>query len=252
MVKLGNIVGFLDRYLDIAGIKDDSWNGLQWEGKSQVKKIMCSVDAGMSVFQKAVEEKADLIIVHHGHYWKNTSPCFTGFNKKRLEILYKHGISLYAAHLPLDMHPEIGNNIMLLNLIGAKKSSPFFPYEGKFISFCGTFRKKTAFEEIVNRLNKSLGIRCRVLPYGPEIVKKVAVISGGGGYAGFNAALKEGVDLYISGDTIEVFHLAKDFSINVIFGGHHATETPGLRQLAKILSERFDVEAKFIDIPTGL
>ncbi len=133
MEKLKTIVDFLDGFLDIKNIKDDSWNGLQWEGKETVKKIMCTVDAGATVFQKAVEEKVDMIIVHHGHYWKNTNPCFCGPNKKRLEILYKNNISLYAAHLPLDMHPEIGNNIMLLRLIGAKKSKPFFPYENKSI-----------------------------------------------------------------------------------------------------------------------
>ncbi len=252
MEKLKTIVDFLDGFLDIKNIKDDSWNGLQWEGKETVKKIMCTVDAGATVFQKAVEEKVDMIIVHHGHYWKNTNPCFCGPNKKRLEILYKNNISLYAAHLPLDMHPEIGNNIMLLRLIGAKKSKPFFPYENKSISFCGVFPKGKSVFEIIETLNNSLGIECKFLPYGKEMIKTVAVISGGGGYAGFNEAIKEGVDLYISGDTIEIFHLAKDFSINVIFGTHHATETLGVKQLAKLLEKKFDVEAHFIDVPTGL
>lgn len=252
MEKLGKIVKFLDEFLDIKNIKDDSWNGLQWQGKDEVEKIMCTVDAGATVFKKAAEEKADLIIVHHGNYWKHLNPSFTGANKKRLEILYKHGISLYAAHLPLDMHPEIGNNVMLLKVIGAKKSKPFFPYEGKSISFCGVFSKKVKLDEVEKKLNEALGITCRVLPYGSETIRTVAVISGGGGYTGFNEALKEGVDLYISGDTLEVFHLAKDTGINVIFGGHHATETLGVRELAKVLEKKFHVKAKFIDIPTGL
>lgn len=252
MEKLQKIVKFLDQLLDIKDIKDDSWNGLQWEGKQDVKKIMCSVDAGASVFEKAAEEKTDLIIVHHGNYWKNMNPSFKGLNKRRLEILYKNGISLYAAHLPLDMHPEIGNNILLLKLIGARKSKQFFPYEGKSISFCGIFFKKTTLDEVVKKLNDELGIQCRVLPYGPKNIKKVAVISGGGGYAGFNEAIKEGVELYISGDTLEIFHSAKDAGINVIFGGHHATETLGVKKLAKILQKKFNVQADFIDIPTGL
>ncbi|MCX7705554.1 MAG: Nif3-like dinuclear metal center hexameric protein [bacterium] len=252
MEKLERIVKFLDDFLDIKNIKDDSWNGLQWEGKGEIKKVMCTVDAGKTVFEKAADEKADMIIVHHGHYWKNINPSFTGLNKNRLEILYKNNISLYAVHLPLDIHPEIGNNILLLNLIGAKKSKPFFPYEGKSISFCGIFTKKTLLKDVLSKLNTSLGIECRVLPYGPETIKTVAVISGGGGYAGFNEALKEGVDLYISGDTLEIFHSAKDAGMNVIFGGHHATETLGVKEIAKILQRKFDVEAKFIDIPTGL
>jgi len=252
MERLKNIVSFLDKFLDIKNIKDDSWNGLQFEGNPVVKKVMCTVDAGATVFEKAADEKADLIIVHHGHYWKNSNPCFIGANKKRLEILYKNGISLYAAHLPLDMHPEIGNNMMLLKIIGARKTKPFFSYDGKSISFCGVFQKKVKLEEIVDRFNKSLGIRARVLPYGPEDIKTVAVVSGGGGYAGFGEAIKEGVDLYVSGDTLEVFHSAKDFSLNVVFGGHHATETLGVKEIAKILEKKFDIESKFVDIPTGL
>lgn len=252
MENLKNIVSFLDEFLDIKNIKDDSWNGLQWEGKQNVKKIMCAVDAGTKVFEKAAEEKADLVIVHHGHYWKNLNPSFQGPNKKRLDILYKNSISLYAAHLPLDMHTQIGNNVMLLKIIGAKRSKPFFPYEGKSISFCGVFPKKISVDEIVKKLDKSLDTQCRVLRFGPEIVRTVAVLSGGGGYAAFNEALKENVDLYITGDTIEVFHLARDCGINVVFGGHHATETPGVKELAKVLEKKFDVEAKFVDIPTGL
>ncbi|MCM8822919.1 MAG: Nif3-like dinuclear metal center hexameric protein [Candidatus Omnitrophica bacterium] len=252
MEKLKNIVRFLDRLLDIKNIKDDSWNGLQWEGKQDVKKIMCTVDAGASVFEKAVEENADLIIVHHGIYWKNTNPSFTGANKKRMELLCKNGISLYAAHLPLDMHPEIGNNVLLLKIIGARRSKPFFPYNGQSISYCGIFTKKTRIEDIVNKLNDLPGIRCRVLPYGRQDIKTVAVISGGGGYAGFNEAIKEEVDLYISGDTLEVFHLAKDSGMNVIFGGHHATETLGVKEIAGIVEKKFNVVARFIDVPTGL
>ncbi|MCM8789292.1 MAG: Nif3-like dinuclear metal center hexameric protein [Candidatus Omnitrophica bacterium] len=252
MEKLKSIIRFLDRFLDIKNIKDDSWNGLQWEGKPDIKKIMCTVDAGASVFEKAVEENADLIIVHHGIYWKNINPSFAGANKKRMELLYKHGISLYAAHLPLDMHPEIGNNIMLLNLIGAKKSKPFFPYNGQSISYCGIFTKKKRIKDIANMLNGLPGISCRVLPYGNEKIKTVAVISGGGGYAGFYEALKEGVDLYISGDTLEVFHSARDSGINVIFGGHHATETLGVKEIARILEKKFNVVARFVDVPTGL
>ncbi|MGB9642546.1 MAG: Nif3-like dinuclear metal center hexameric protein [Candidatus Ratteibacteria bacterium] len=252
METLECIVKFLDSFLNINHIKDDSWNGLQWEGIEKVEKIMCTVDAGADVFQQAAKMKANLVIVHHGNYWKNVNPSFTGANKKRMEILYRHNISLYAAHLPLDMHPEIGNNILLLKLIGAKKTTGFFPYDGQSISFCGRFTKPKKLDEIISKINNSLGIKCRVLPYGVDTVKTVAVISGGGGYAGFNEAIKAGVDLYISGDTIEVFHSAKDSKINVIFGGHHATETLGVKKLAKILSKRFDVEAEFVDIPTGL
>lgn len=252
MEKIKKIVDFLDMLLKIREIKDDSWNGLQFEGKQEIKKIMCTVDAGMSVFEKAIEEKFDMIIVHHGMYWKNLNPSVTGANKKRIELLYENGVSLYAAHLPLDMHPEIGNNAMLLKIIGAKKSKPFFPYDGQSISWCGIFNVQVKLESIVKKINDVLGINCKLLPYGKNLIKTVAVISGGGGYGGFNEAIKEGVDLYISGDTLEVFHFAKDSGINVIFGGHHATETLGVKEISKILSKKFDVDAQFVDVPTGL
>ncbi|HOJ30653.1 MAG TPA: Nif3-like dinuclear metal center hexameric protein [bacterium] len=252
MEKLNNIVKFLDGFLNINNIKDDSWNGLQWEGTEKVEKIMCTVDAGADTFQEAVKRNANLIIVHHGNYWKNANPSFTKANKKRMEILHRHNISLYAAHLPLDMHPEIGNNILLLKMMGAKKTTGFYPYDGQYISFCGQFTKPKKLDDIVSTINGCLGITCRLLPYGPDKIKTVAVISGGGGYAGFNEAIKAGVDLYVSGDTLEVFHSAKDYGINVIFGGHHATETLGVKELAKVISKNFDVKAEFVDIPTGL
>lgn len=252
MVKLEKIVGFLDRYLDISGIKDDSWNGLQWEGKQDVKKVMCTVDSGIIVFQEAAKRKIDLIVVHHGNYWKNTNPCFIGFNKKRMEILYRNGISLYAAHLPLDRHPEIGNNALLLKMAGAKIFKDFFLYDGQAISYCGFYKKAEKLDTIVKRINTGLGIECRLLPYGKKTIQTVAVISGGGGYAGFNEALKAGVGLYITGDTLEIFHASRDSGINVIFGGHHATETLGVKQIAKLISKKFDVDSEFVDIPTGL
>ncbi|HOC02134.1 MAG TPA: Nif3-like dinuclear metal center hexameric protein [bacterium] len=252
MIKLERIVGFLNSYLDISGIRDGSWNGLQFEGKEVVKRVMCSVDAGAIVFEEAAKRRADIVVVHHGNYWADTNPCFTGLNKKRMDILYKNGISLYAAHLPLDKHPEIGNNAMLLRMIGAKIFRDFFIYDGQAISYCGHYKKAENLDSIVDKINKGLGIKCRVLPFGKKLIQTVAVISGGGGYAGFNEAVKAGVDLYITGDAIEIFHNAKDSGINVIFGGHHATETLGVKQLAKLISKDLDVEAEFVDIPTGL
>jgi len=252
VVKLEKIVRYLDIYLDISGIKDSSWNGLQWEGRQIVRRVMCAVDTGAMVFEEATRRKADLIVVHHGNYWKDANPCFTGFNKKRMEILYRNGISLYAAHLPLDKHPEIGNNALLLKMTGAKIFRDFFIYDSQAISYCGFYKKAEKLDTIVKRINKGLGIECRVLPHGKKLVKTVAVISGGGGYAGFNEAVKAGVDLYITGDILEVFHASKDSGINVIFGGHHATETPGVKAISKLISKKFDVESEFVDIPTGL
>ncbi|HPP67161.1 MAG TPA: Nif3-like dinuclear metal center hexameric protein, partial [bacterium] len=200
MVKLETLVRFLDNYLDINGIKDNSWNGLQCEGKSNVNKVMCAVDAGATVFEEAAEKKADMIVVHHGTYWKDTNPSFVSFNKKRMEILYKNGISLYAAHLPLDKHLEVGNNALLLKMIGAKIFKDFFICDGQAISYCGYYKKAQKLDAIIEKINKGLEITCRVLPYGKNLIQTVATMSGGGGYNGFNEAVKSGVDLYVTGD----------------------------------------------------
>ncbi|HIE44034.1 MAG TPA: Nif3-like dinuclear metal center hexameric protein, partial [Candidatus Omnitrophica bacterium] len=125
MAKLKRIVKFLDEYLNIDEIEDNSWNGLQIEGNPVVEKALFAVDAGMETFTTAVGENADLIVVHHGHFWKNLNPSVTEWAKERIEILYEHKISLYACHLPLDKHREIGNNAQLLRLLGARIKEEF-------------------------------------------------------------------------------------------------------------------------------
>jgi len=131
-VKRDELVSFLDTFLNIKNIQDDSYNGLQVEGKDDIKKVICAVDAGLEIFEKAVEQNADMVIVHHGMFWNGLNPCITSWKKKRVEILLNHGISLYAAHLPLDMHPDVGNNAQLLTLLGFEKEKPLACIIGKY------------------------------------------------------------------------------------------------------------------------
>ncbi len=252
MTKLNEIVSFLDEYLDIKNIKDDSWNGLQLQGKNEVKKIMFAVDAGIQTFEKAVEINADMIVVHHGHFWKPADPSITGFNKKRIEFLLKHQTSLYASHLPLDKHPEVGNNAQLIKILGFEKDKNFAFYGGEYISFTGKTNKSKTVKEIEKILEKEIGATCKTLPFGKKEIKTIAVCSGGGGYPQFSEAIDSGVDLYFTGDSTELYHMAKDAHINVIFAGHHATETVGVKVLALVVKDKFGVETIFVDIPTGL
>jgi dinuclear metal center YbgI/SA1388 family protein len=252
MAKLQKIVKFLDDYLKIDDIKDDSWNGLQIEGKAEVKKIIFAEDASIDSFKKAVKEKADLIVVHHGHFWKTGNPSVVGWNKKRIDLLYKNDISLYACHLPLDRHKEVGNNAQLLKLLGAKIKSEFMQHEGKNICWIGLLKKPVPVKEIEKKLNSELNTKCVVLPFGKEKVRTIAVCSGGGDYRTFFEALNKKVDLYITGDISNVYVTAKDAGFNVIFAGHYATETVGLRALSKIVKRKFKVETVFVDIPTEL
>ncbi|MFW6013840.1 MAG: Nif3-like dinuclear metal center hexameric protein [Candidatus Nanoarchaeia archaeon] len=251
MAKLSEIVQFLDNYLENASIKDDSFNGLQFEGKEEVNKVLFAVDTGIETFKKAVELEADMVIVHHGHFWEKLNPCIKGFAKERFDILFENQISLYASHLPLDRHREVGNNAQLLELLDAKITEDFAEFEGISISYAGIV-KGTTVENIKELIEKKLNTTCYALEFGNKRVEKIAVCSGGGGLKVFNQAIELKPDLYITGEQTELYHLAKDAGINVIFAGHHATETLGVKALSKVVSENFNVKSEFVDIPTGL
>ena len=252
MARLERISEFLDTYLSIDDIKDACWNGLQFQGREEVKRIIYCVDAGAEAFSKTSSMKGDMIVVHHGHFWKNLKPFFSGWAKKRLDILYRNNISLYACHLPLDRHREVGNNAQILKLLDAYITDEFMDHGGTNIGWVGKIDNGSDLGVIEQTLNESLETECRVLDFGPEKVETVAVCSGGGGYGGFYEAMDKGVDLYITGDTAEIFYTAKDAGINVIFAGHHCTEKIGLQALSNIVEQNFDVESGFLDLPTGL
>lgn len=252
MAELKKITEFLDNYLKIGDIRDDCWNGLQIEGAPIVKKVALAVDAGIDTFKKAMEEKAEMVIVHHGHFWRSENPSFSEWSKKRIELLFRNDISLYAAHLPLDRHRVVGNNVQLLKLLGAKINGEFSLEHGKNVGWTGELKKPLTMKEIEKILTAELKAKCIALPFGKEKVKTIAVCSGGGNYDDFFEALNKGVDLYLSGDAVEIYLTAKDAKFNTIFVGHHATETVGLRALAKVIGEKFGVRTVFIDIPTGL
>lgn len=253
MPKLFEVDNFLKTYLQMDTCKDESWNGIQIEGKPDIFKIVCAVDSGVEIFEKALDRKADMLIVHHGIFWKPSNPCIVGWMKKRIDILYKNNITLYAIHGPLDKHKEVGNNAQLLKLLGATIDKEFAYIDGQYIGWIGSLAEPKSLDDIVNILNNSLSTTCKVVPFGPKKVKTIAVCSGGGGYARFFEAQRAGVDLYITGDSFDIYQTAKDFGINVIFGGHNATETIGLKALMEVLKNTYpDVELEFIDMPTGL
>jgi len=254
MVKLKELVEFLDDYLAIGDVNDKSWNGLQIEGKEEVKKILFSVDACTETFKRAADEKADMIIVHHGHFWSVMDPSLKGWTKERVKFLLDNNISLYACHLPLDRHKEIGHNAELIKLLGGEITDEFYEIDGKNISWIGKLKKHLSIKEVEDILKSKLDAKCKVLHFGEEFIKTVAVCSGGGGYPGFFEALskKDKIDLYLTGDSIDVYQVTKDSKFNVIFAGHYATETLGIKALAKVAEEKFEVKTVFGNIPTGL
>ena len=252
MSSLNRTVEFLDSYLDIDAVKDSCWNGLQFEGKKEVRKIAYAVDAGIETFLKAASLKCDMIVVHHGHFWSNQNPSYKNWNKKRLDILYNNNISLYACHLPLDRHRVVGNNAQIIKLLGGRITKEFLFQSGKNIGWIGSLKTQQTINQLVKTVKTKLNSDPKVLSFGKKKIKTVAVCSGGGGYGGFYEAMNEGVDLYLTGDAIEIFYTAKDSEINVIFAGHHATETIGLQALKKVVDKKFKTDSVFIDLPTGL
>jgi dinuclear metal center YbgI/SA1388 family protein len=252
MEKIDTLTKFLDRYLEIESIKDSSWNGLQYQGRSDIRKVLFAADAGIETFEKGVDLNTDLIVVHHGVFWKSMNPCLVASLKKRLEVLWKNEISLYAAHLPLDRHKVVGNNARLLKVLGAAIRDEFYKVDGKNVGWIGEFKRGVLLETIEKKLSRHLNTRCTVLPFGKKPIKTIAVVSGGGGLGGFNEAVAAGVDLYVTGEISDVYHAAKDASINVVFGGHHATETLGVKALSEVVKRKFKVQTVFLDIPTGL
>ena len=252
MPMLMKITEFLDEYLKIQDIEDTCWNGLQFEGSPEVKKVAFAVDAGVESFETAARANADLLIVHHGHFWTNHDPSIRGWTKDRIDCLYKNEISLYACHLPLDRHRKVGNNAELIRLLGGEIRDEFLMHKGKNIGWTGELKRAASIKHITDKLDSELKTKCTVLPFGKEKIKTMAVCSGGGGYGGFYDALRAGVDLFLTGDAVEIYYTAKDAGMNVIFAGHHATETLGLIALSKVLEKRFKLETVFIDLPTGL
>jgi len=247
------LVEFLNTYLELDDAPSDiSWNGLQFEGRNEVQKIAFAVDASLDSFMAAARENADFLIVHHGHFWQGSNPSYSGWAKKRLDFLYQHQLSLYAAHAPLDRHKEVGNNAQLLKLLGAEITSEFMIREGKNIGWIGTLKNPKPLSEIRTILVEKLVTSVKTLDFSKESVSTIAVCSGGGGYHGFMEALNAQVDLYISGDAVEIYSTAKDAEMNVIFAGHNATETIGLKALQNVIEKKFKVETVFIDLPTGL
>ncbi|MDI6781716.1 MAG: Nif3-like dinuclear metal center hexameric protein [bacterium] len=251
MAQLSNICQFLDKELKVREICDASQNGLQVEGKQEVKKVVFAVDASLDTFEEAHKRKADMVVVHHGLFWDKPLPL-TGILYQRLHVLFKHQISLYAAHLPIDIHPRVGNNAQLMNFFVTKKRETFGDYHGTEIGFLGVLQRETTLIEVITILEKSLNTKCQVLNFGKERIKTIAVVSGGAAELAAEAVNKK-VDVFITGEPkLSSYYIAKEGRINVIFAGHYATETLGMQALSKVIHEQFSIECEFVDLPTGL
>ncbi|MEP4077479.1 Nif3-like dinuclear metal center hexameric protein [Haloferula sp.] len=251
MAKLAEVVAFLDRELKISEIPDYSGalNGLQLESGEEVKRVVAAVDASLPVIEKAVAAEAQLLIVHHGMFWLGAQ-CVTGAFYKKLKSAMDAGMAIYSAHLPLDVHPEWGNNACLARALGMEITQPFMDWKG--ISLGVRSELEVSRDELVQRVEKAVGSAVHLCPGGPEQIRSIGVVTGGAGSQVAEAAAA-GVDTFVTGEGPHwSYPLAEELGVNLIYGGHYATETFGVKALGEALEQRFGVEWDFVDHPTGL
>jgi dinuclear metal center YbgI/SA1388 family protein len=246
-MHINKLTDFLDKTLKSKAIPDASQNGLQVEGRKEVKKIAFGVSASLELFKKAKKWGADTVIVHHGIVWDKPERI-TGVFKGRVEYLFKNEMNLFAYHLPLDMHPTIGNNAQIVKYLGGTKAKPFSLYNGLSIGFSATLKKALTITEIVKILKVKLKANPLVLAHGKQKVKTVGVVSGGA-WGHITDAMEENLDLYITGEPSEpVWELAKEGKINFIATGHYNSEKAGIFALEREVAKKLKVQTVFIDV----
>jgi len=247
---------YLDAYLRVREIKDSSQNGLQVEGPEEVTKVAFAVDGCQAVFEQAVSAGAQLLIVHHGLFWDKpfrlVGPLF-----RRVRTLIsgenEGGCGLYAVHLPLDLHPEVGNNAELARLLELKDTCAFGEYHGSTIGVGGVLDPPLPLDALAGRLAQATGEPpMRLLAHGPGEASRVGCISGGAAFL-MDQVVGAGFDTFVTGEASHsYFHDAAEYGLNVIYGGHYGTETLGVKALARHLAEKFGLETTFLNVPTGM
>jgi dinuclear metal center YbgI/SA1388 family protein len=246
MTKLNSIVKFLNRELKIKSIKDESINGLQVRASDKIERVGLSVDACMDVFEKAKKLKCELIIVHHGLFWKGVKGAEI-LTKPKVNFLKKNKVSLYAVHLPLDKHFKYGNNVMLFKMLNIKPKEIFYE-----VGYLGYLKRVRNINSIAKELESKLYARCKVWRLGKTKIKRIAIVSGSGGRS-ISEAVKKKVDLLITGEISHgSYRLAKDARLSMITAGHYKTETVGVKALRSLLEKKFKLKTVFIDNPTGM
>jgi dinuclear metal center YbgI/SA1388 family protein len=245
------LVSFLDHELSVTSIEDYSRNGLQVEGTDKISKVGLVVDACMEAYETAAQKGYQMIIAHHGMIWGGI-PYVTKQTFAQLKSLFDHGINLYAAHLPLDLHKELGNNARIASMIGARSPKPFGRYKGTAIGFEGTLSKPVTLAALSQRLEKHLGGTNTVLPFGPGTVRRVGIVSGSASDI-IDEAIRKGLDCYITGEPKHAHHhLAREAGLNVIYCGHYFSEKPGVIAVGRLIEKKFGIPCGFIDIPTNI
>ncbi len=231
---------------------DSSWNGIQIEcSDKEITRVAVAVDAAAETAARAAAWGADLLFVHHGLFW-GTGKAVTGVHYRRIREFLNTDIALYAAHLPLDAHEQLGNNAQMAERLGLSDRRPFGEYKGTTIGWAGTLPKPMTSGEVAQTLFGTTDDLLGLLPFGPDRNARVGIVSGGAPHE-VEQAIDTGLDLYLTGDASHtIYHHCLEAGINVMFAGHYRTETWGVRAVAGRLGEELGLETTFVDLPTGL
>ena len=251
MACLDEIVAFLDEELRLGEVPDyqGAVNGLQMQGGPEVQRVAAAVDASLPVVKKAVAAGVDLLVVHHGMFWKGARPV-TGATYKKFKTAMEAGLAIYSAHVPLDIHPVLGNNARLSAALELQDTEPFFEWKGTLLGIRGIF--PGSLDQLTERVTEVLGSPPHVCAAGSDAAGTVGVISGGGGE--FLEGVREaGIDTFLTGEGPHWSYTeAEELGLNVLYGGHYLTETSGVRALVDLLVEKYSLDGQFIDHPTGM
>lgn len=247
-IDITRLVSALNGYLNVDSIADYCPNGLQIQGRNSIQRVVSGVTASQALIDEAIKLNADAILVHHGYFWKNENPCITGMKYKRIKSLLEHDINLLAYHLPLDIHPEVGNNVLLGKLLGLTVTGPLEANNPHSVGLIGELDTPMTSQEFAQLIEQKLARTPLVIDC-EKPIRTVAWCTGGAqGY--IEHAIVAGVDAFITGEISEhSTHSALENDLSYFSAGHHATERYGVQALGEWIAERFGIEHQFIDCP---
>ncbi len=248
MVQRQELLAYLNDFLSISRYRDYAPNGLQVEGKPKIHRLVTGVTACQALIDRAVELKADALLVHHGYFWRGEDPCLVGMKRNRIGTLLEHNISLFAYHLPLDGHPELGNNAQLAEVLGLSVDSGLDPTDDTVVGNVGRLQAPVSAPEFADAVSAAMARDVILVSGGKHLIQRVAWCTGGAqGY--IEKAVAQGVDAFISGEISEqTTHIAREQGIHYIAAGHHATERYGAAALGRHLAHKFDIFHEFVNI----
>jgi dinuclear metal center YbgI/SA1388 family protein len=249
MVARDELVRHLDTFLEIGLFEDACPNGLQVEGRPEIRRVVTGVTSSLALIEEAVRRKADAIVVHHGIFWAGGSPVLRGSMKKRVRALLDAEMNLLAYHLPLDAHSEVGNNAPALRALGGVDLEPFAPHGGRPIGWRAKLASPVVAKDFLARVEAFYGAKATAFLAGPAMIRTVGLVSGGA-QKDASRAVAAGLDCFITGEISEPnLHIAEEEGLHHISIGHHASERVGARELAVYLARTFGVVAEFVDVP---